>query len=97
MSEEGTLASHIGAHLSENELFWTPKGGPGRSLRRSSGPRRRSGLHMDWQAAGTPAEARTRSHQAAVAIRRFSAEALSATAGHLLGVGDGVDRRAGVL
>jgi hypothetical protein len=52
---------------------------------------------MDWQAAGTPAEARTRPHQAAVAIRRFSAETLSAIAGHLLGVGDGVERRAGAL
>ena len=35
--------------------------------------------------------------QAAETIRRFSAETLSASVGHLLGVGDGVDRHAGAL
>ena len=52
---------------------------------------------MDGQVAQTSTEARTRSKQAAETIRRFSAETLSASVGHLVGVGDGVDRRAGAL
>ena len=50
---------------------------------------------MDGEAAGAPSEARTRPQTAAVTIRRYAPEVLSTSFGHLVAVGDCLDRRTG--
>ena len=50
---------------------------------------------MDGEAAGAPSKARTRPQTAAVTIRRYAPEVLSTSFGHLVAVGDRLDRRTG--
>ena len=50
---------------------------------------------MDGEVAGASTEAWTRPQTAAVTIRRYAPEVLSTSFGHLVAVGDRLDRRTG--